>query len=100
MNHRFFEGNIQYYIKWLGYSSAENTWESTEHFSEDALLLAQEYLKSTKPKTPVNVLEHLKPIESKIRINPLKKPERDEFNYLGREFGVVLNRSLKLWLNN
>lgn len=44
-NHRLVNKNaIEFHVKWKGYPSSDNTWETFDRFAHDAPGIAQEYL--------------------------------------------------------
>ena len=54
-NHRHRNGNVQFLIKWLGYSNRHNTWEPENHLSP---ALVQEYFEqsSLEKSMPTNAV--------------------------------------------
>ena len=44
-NHKIVKNNsIEFHVKWKGYPSTDNTWETFERFAHDAPGIAQDYL--------------------------------------------------------
>ena len=40
VNHREYEGEFYYFVKWLGYDSSSNTWEPAHSFTDPAMIQA------------------------------------------------------------
>ena len=81
VNHRKKNGKIQYFLKWVGYSSSENTWEFEE--SLNCPDLVKEYWKKKgNEKIKRNELKMFQKKELEIRKKKIIEKEQSQNNHL------------------
>ena len=104
VKHRIVKGRKQYFIKWLGYPSSENTWEDEENILSEELKKA--YEESLKvPKAPkVNSKFEMQPTNewgliidkvTSVSKNSQNQIEVEYVTYDGKK-GVCLNKEIHI----
>ncbi|KAK8893331.1 Chromobox protein 1 [Tritrichomonas musculus] len=73
VNHRMKNGRLQYYLKWVGYESSENTWEYEDNLDNCPLLIKEYWEKRGNEKIKKNELKMFQKKELEIRKKKLNE---------------------------